>query len=287
MQNKPRFFLLFSLLVAAALLVRWEQPAGALGAAGVPEAPEQEVLSEALPDGSILLTRLPGFAAQLAPAGDCAVPPPVLLSPADGAQLDTLIPDYTWQQVEAGVSSYRFQLSRQPDFATLDESVVFRTSSPSPGADMTGFARSNLLPDTTYYWRLASICEASDQAGAFSAPFSFRTGPAGGPILPAPTLLLPADGAAVLSTLVTFSLSPVDGAIEYQYRFYDSPDDEWDDWSRLLIRPGATATSSFTAGETLYWRAAAVNSYAVGEPSAMRSFETVTPLQLYLPAVIG
>jgi hypothetical protein len=254
----------------------------------VPETtPEFEEIFDVLEDGTIIVTRVEVSTEPVTPSMlACAQPAPTLVEPADNAQLDTLIPDYQWQQVAAEVFRYRFQLSRQPDFSVLDENPIFRTSNPSPGSTMSAFSRSNLLPNTTYYWRVASICEDTDEMGAFSAPFSFRTALPGGTILPAPILLAPDDGATVTSTNVTFSLATVVGAVKYQYRFYRSEDDEWDEWFRFIMTAHTSTVSSFDPEESYYWRVAAVNSYAVGEPSTQYAFMTVEPLKLFLPAII-
>jgi hypothetical protein len=238
------------------------------------ETSQYEEIYEVLKDGSIVVTRTRVLPTQIQVTQVCTQPAPNLLEPANGAQLDTLTPDYLWEQVSAEVFRYRFNLSRVPDFSVIDEDVIFRTSSPSPGSPMRGFSRSNLISDTTYYWRVASRCEESGEEGPFSAPFSFRTAPPGGVILPAPNQLTPEDGAVVGSTRVTFGLEEVSGTLKYQFRYYNSPTDDWDDWFRLQISQDPLATSTFDPQETLYWRGAAQNSYAVGTPSVRRSFTT-------------
>ncbi len=290
MHTPRRFSLLFSLIIVIAallILTTISSPNSTIQAASSSTAWLQyEEIYDLLEDGTVLITRMAHPPQVVSTMMVCTQPPPVLIEPADNSQLDTLIPDYQWQQVSANVFRYRLQLSRQPDFSLLDENVVFRTSNPSPGAIMDGFSRSNLLPDTLYYWRVATVCEDTDELGAFSGPYSFRTAPPGGVILPAPILLTPEDGATVIASLVTFALAPVDDAVKYQYRFYRSPDDDWDSWFRLMIRSDTSTSAGFDPNETFYWRAAAVNSYAVGEPSAQWSFVTMEGLKVYLPTVI-
>lgn len=238
------------------------------------EPAHYEEIYEVLKDGSIIVTRIQVVAEQIQATQTCTQPAPTLLEPANSAQLDTLIPNYVWEQVSVDVFRYRFHLSRSPDFSAIDETVRFVTSNPSPGSPYNGFSRSNLISDTVYYWRVASICEDTGEEGPFSSPFSFRTAPPGGIILPAPNQFAPNDGAAVGSTRVTFSLGEVNGAVKYQFRYYHSQADGWDDWFRWQSRKGPLSTSIFDPQETIYWRGAAVNSYAVGTPSVQRSFTT-------------
>ena len=135
---------------------------------------------------------------------------PILISPADGSNLDTLIPLFT---VDAGndpnATGLVLQLSRGQHVP------------PIPGGDIhidctQGICQErhlvNLIPAMTYYWQTYLIC--GDTVGPHSEEWSFAAG-SEGTILPAPTLRSPADGSTLPGTTVTLKWSSVSGAAEY------------------------------------------------------------------------
>ena len=279
MQTKKSFRLVPSLIIpvmmaALALAILNSPPRLVRANPPFEEPAHYEEIYEVLNDGSIIVTRIQVIPEQIQATGVCTQPAPTLLEPTHGVQLNTLIPDYIWTQVSAEIFRYSFQLSRFSDFSSVDENVTFYTSHPSPGSPYNGYSRTNLLPNTLYYWRVASECEDTGEAGPFSSASSFRTAPPGGVILPAPNLLAPDDGATMGSTRVTFSLGQVSGAVEYQRRYYHSQADGWDDWFMWVSGRNPLTTQTFDPQETIYWRGGAVNDYAVGTPSGQRSFTT-------------
>jgi hypothetical protein len=135
---------------------------------------------------------------------------PTLISPADGSNLDTLIPLFT---VDAGndpnVTGFSVQLFYGP------------VGPPAPWHnhfDCTqGICQGrpypvNLISARTYYWQTHLIC--GDNVGPHSEKWLFATG-SGGTILPAPTLRSPADDSTLPGTTVTLKWSSVSGAAEY------------------------------------------------------------------------
>jgi hypothetical protein len=76
---------------------------------------------------------------------DSVPPPPTTQSPTDGEAGISTNPHFSWSSI-ANAQSYRFQLSRNPNFLSMvqDISGVAGTS-----VDVTG-----LLNSTTYYWRV-------------------------------------------------------------------------------------------------------------------------------------
>ena len=86
------------------------------------EPPQYEEIYEVLEDGNIVVTRTQVLPSQVQATQVCTLPAPALLEPANGAQLNTLVPDYLWKQVSAEVFRYLFQLL---SFFTDMTQVVF------------------------------------------------------------------------------------------------------------------------------------------------------------------
>jgi hypothetical protein len=230
---------------------------------------------QVLEDGSIIVTRTRLSSEKaLQATQECTKTPPILSEPANGAQLDTLAPEYYYLQ-NSETSRYHIQVSASETFAETVLDINYSVSNPISGQRSRIHSFNNLAPNTTYYWRMNSRCEDWTQ-GEYSPVWSFRSGPSGGTILPAPALLAPDDGASVGSVRVTFVAEQVSGAERHQFRWYDSDPADWDDWSHLVFINWNPPVfwDTFDPQETLYWRVVAGNSYAWGTPSATRSFTT-------------
>ena len=105
----------------------------------------------------------------------CTLPPPTLISPIGGGQINTLVPYFEWSRT---ASVYRIQISTTSSFSTLlDINLWYLSASMNPRADMN----FNLAPNTAHFWRVASVCDDSQQ-GTFSSPASFITGDVTGPL---------------------------------------------------------------------------------------------------------
>jgi hypothetical protein len=92
-------------------------------------------------------------------------PAPVLISPTNTAQNQSITPLLTWESVEEA-ETYRVQVSRNTNFTTTVVNLVTdETEHQITGA---------LLYLTQYYWRVRSITE-SGTAGDWSSAWSFRT----------------------------------------------------------------------------------------------------------------
>jgi len=272
---KARVLSVFIFVAGLALLlgVAFGAKGSEVSAADTP--PQFRDVYRVLEDGSILVTRTrlaPEQALRATQA--CTKTPPILSEPADGAQLDTLVPDYFYFAVP-GTSEYNIEVSTSTTFSNTVLHVTYVRVEYVPGQRNDIWSDDNLLPNTTYYWRMSSVCE-NDEEGAYSPVWSFRSAPSGGTILPDPALLAPDDGATVGSVQVTFVTEQVSGAERCQYR-YSSDLADWDHMyteTTLGYRDCNVHQDIFEPEETLYWRAAARNSYAWGTPSASRSFTT-------------
>jgi uncharacterized protein YjdB len=91
---------------------------------------------------------------------------PTLLNPSNGAKETSTTPSLQWNAV-TGAKTYRVQISRESNFATLIlDNAALTTNS---------IQVNNLLAGVTYYWRV----QASNEAGNsnFSATWAFSTKP--------------------------------------------------------------------------------------------------------------
>jgi hypothetical protein len=123
----------------------------------------------------------------------------------------------------------------------------------------------NLTPDRVHYWRVFVKC--GQDRTLYSDVWSF-TPNSGGPMLPPPALLAPANNALVTSAMVTLQWVPLDGATRYivRYRSVGGLD-------RFAGGPDAFAIiGPLSAGTTYEWSVSGVNNYAIGAPSQQWRF---------------
>jgi hypothetical protein len=237
--------------------------------------PQFHEIYQMLEDGSIVVTRTQLASESIIQATQvCTKAPPHLSEPVDGAQLDNLVPDYKFFVI-SDTFEYYLEASAYETFSETIRSVTVIVSNPISGELHSLGSLDNLSPNTIYYWHVASKCE-DEEIGTYSPAWSFRSGPPGGTILPAPTLLAPDDHAPVGSIRVTLAAEEVSNAERYQFRFYHSEPVDWSGWFRSIMTYHSTpmVQSTFDPQETYYWRAAARNNYAWGNPSGSRSFTT-------------
>jgi hypothetical protein len=207
---------------------------------------------------------------------ECTLPPPTLLEPVDGTQVDTLVPRIAWQR-EPGVYEYQYQLYTSPTFDTgFVDDITFVGSDPNKDSPVATIPGDNLQPDTLHYWRVASICADIDKQAAYSEAFTFRSGPAGGTFAPPPAnLIAPADGTTTGSVRVTFLFSEVANAEEYEIPLYKTREyAEQDRPFRSLSTSDTKDTDVRFPEETVYWRVKTRNTYGWGTLSAISSFTT-------------
>ena len=136
------------------------------------------------------------------------------------------------------------------------------------------YDEENLDPETTYYWKVWLTC--GDVESPHSELWSFTTG-SDNLILPAPTLLSPADGSEIWSKDLPVRLDweAVAGADEYRVVLlrYD-----FGEWYRNY-ETTVTATE-FVIPFSLYqntwykWYVQPINDYAIGTASSAWMFNT-------------
>ena len=191
---------------------------------------------------------------------------PTLIGPADESNLDTLIPLFTIDPSGNPLATkFKFHISIDPGFTSPYPTFSIPITNPDP-FEFRLF--ENLNQNTTYYWRAWHICDGVD--GPFTEIWSFTTG-FGGIILPAPSLIAPANGSTLTSLPETFEWTSVSGAIDYVLRLSKvgfSGD-------IVYLRTETQVNIDGLDPDTTYeWWVAARNDYAVGDPSAVWQFNT-------------
>jgi len=200
------------------------------------------------------------------PSANVAPPnAPLQLLPEDEDDDVTIPARLSWMRNEHAWS-YEFEVSPKSDFSE----ITYRRSSLLDTTSRAYYLKLN----TTYYWRVR--CENGGGSGEWSAVRSFST-VAGKPI--APMLLSPENDAMGLTTDVSLTWLPVDGAesyhlvVEYkQLNMYVTLTEE------LQLMDSTFSVSGLTNGERYYWRVRAQNGMGVSPWSERWSFVTVPKL---------
>jgi hypothetical protein len=189
---------------------------------------------------------------------------PVLIAPADGSTLDTLIPVF---QADSGTNPNATDLQLE---ACLDRGFTdcpYRMHSESRARGIWQHRPVlNLAPATTHYWRAYLMCGTT--RGPHSEVWSFTTG-SGGRILPGPDLVSPADGATLAGVTVSLEWSPVSGAVQYQANYQDGG---W--WYTSLETGTKSMVDELLANTSYEWWVQARNDYAWGAESPHWQFST-------------
>lgn len=189
---------------------------------------------------------------------------PALLSPANGATLNTLVPLFRWNSGNDPRAT-EFTLDASKDLS-FDYTEGLRSSYDAQGIH-EGRLSWNFDPGTTYYWHAYLMC--GDIQGPYSDIWTFTTG-SGGTMPPGPNLVSPADGTTLAGTTVTLRWSPVAGAVEYNV--YQKKAGSYAVYWR---ENGTEATLLGLAPNTTYeWWITARNDYAWGAESLHRHFIT-------------
>lgn len=212
------------------------------------------------------------------PSSPDDVPPaPILLSPADNATLDTLLPRFFVDTTVSNVQiSPRIQVSRDPGFGQLSAGVTF-CGWTRPQSQFDYLTSENLLPNTRYYWRARSAygdaCSNPNLSwGDWSPTWSFVTG-SNGAILPAPQLASPANGSVVPLVRPTLSWQSVPGAVGTEIVGRPLPpvinpgDFGWGITWEIGVTTSAQVYRDLTAGQTYEWYVRFRNEYAWGNQS--------------------
>ena len=189
-----------------------------------------------------------------------SLPAPALMVPADGATGVLLTPTLIWNPV-SGTAGY---------------SVYLGTTNPPPSMTLTGITSytpsGSLTPGTTYYWTVASRDPNNGNAESKAPVRSFVTGTSS---FPAPTLVLPSDGATGVPLTPTLSWNSVPTSAGYSvYLGTANPPPV----VLLTAATGYTPTTSLNASTTYFWTVSSrdPNNGNAESKAPVRSFSTVT-----------
>jgi hypothetical protein len=194
--------------------------------------------------------------------------PPILISPANGAHLDTLIPTFvvdTSSSYPPG-SSLCLALDTHPDPAPC------WLYSGVSGAQYSFHFWDNLLPNQVYYWKVGINTEGGnpENAQVWSAEYSFVTG-SSGTILSAPVPVSPANGSTVASNGLSLTWNAVPGAVEYAVFI-----GVLNSYSRTVYFSNSPQVQlpDLSPNTQYQWYVQARNSYAWGTASPTWNFTT-------------
>ncbi len=187
---------------------------------------------------------------------------PTLIEPVDNASDLSLNVEASWQAV-AGATGYLVQLSTSEDFSRL----VLNEMTPQISTTF-----NDLLPATTYFWRLQAT--APNASGAFSDAFSFTTTQVDpNSILAAPQLLAPSDGSVEQATILTLAWQAIDGAT--QYRIQVSQDTTFATTTvDTVVVASVVQLENLAPGTTYRWRVQGQNDASAGPFSDPFEFTT-------------
>ena len=202
------------------------------------------------------------------------LPAAVLISPANGSGGFQGSANLVWANI-ASAQTYHLQVSLDPAFASL---MIFNDSTLVD----TTHLMTTLENNTTFYWRVRG--RNANGSGPFSAAWTFGT------MLPAPVLLLPANGSTGQPLSETFRWSKVTNAVTYQLMLATDST-----FGSGIVKNDTTLTDTTRVvnglqnGVYYYWRLRAKNAMGAGSYSPTFSFRTIGiyPTQVVLVAPVS
>lgn len=175
-----------------------------------------------------------------------------LVAPEDGAIGVATRPTFEWT-TSLGAGSYRLQVATDSGFA-------------NPVIDQSGLVSTSTTPTTVlnlatmYFWRVQA--QSDSIVTADGAPRSFTT--AVGAIPGSFTLVTPAGGSTVFTTLPTYSWTSSSGATSYRLEVSTDPA-----FQNPVINQSGITTTSVTPSiallplTTYFWRVSSVNASGI------------------------
>jgi len=236
-------------------------------------------ISSTLPSGRITSAQVTGTVALrkqpqggpiylplvMTPNLDCPTIP-TLISPANGATVDSLIPTLTWDSGnESKAIAAELEIERIGSGSTNEIwSSYWKTGV------RTHIPSGNLENGQTYRWRVRLDC--GETWGDYSAQWTF-TPSYDGAVVAAPQLVSPAYGSLVDSTTVTLKWSAVPGATFYTVYLTES---DFPFFYPFFTTPNTEETIDFyfDSDTTYLWRVVARDDKAYGPVSETWEFTT-------------
>jgi hypothetical protein len=187
-------------------------------------------------------------------------PPPVLLSPANGATGLPLPVTLTWDSA-ARATLYRLQVAVDSNFTTMTYNDT--TSGASRSKTFTF-----LLNSTTYYWRVSSANAAGTSGYSAVSRFTTLSPPS------APTLIIPVNNAEGVTSAPVFAWSVPQNAQSYRLQVARDSifTSIYSDDSNIVNT--SWQTGPLQSHTRYYWRVRAKNSVGTGAWSVAFTFRT-------------
>ncbi len=203
---------------------------------------------------------------------------PILISPDDNAVLQTLIPTFRWDmgQPRPGVST----IACLAWGTSVDELDGCWVSGFGSNGLQQHIAHFNLEPDTLYFWRVGFIYDFNYDDIHWSGTRRFTTAPAGGVVLPPPTLISPANESAIPQDEIVLIWSEVAGAVRYDVTVRNIDTDNgygWAEYEGTRLNLSSMAWWGIEPGDNYKWTVAVRNDYAWSDESAPWSFSVLPP----------
>jgi len=204
---------------------------------------------------------------------DVTVPSvPTMLSPADGAKLNSTTPTLSWSSV-AGAPGMTYSLQIAYDIAFTSFKVN------ATGLTTTTYTTA-VLTQGTYYWRVRAV-SGTGNASEWSTPWSFTVDTTAPGV---PTLLSPASAARTNNTTPTLGWSAVTDPSGVTYSVQVSTSSAF---TTTVVNVSGVAATEYTVSPALsaqlyYWRVRAVDG--AGNSSSWPTARTFT-IDLTAPAV--
>ncbi|MFC1997475.1 cadherin-like domain-containing protein [Chloroflexota bacterium] len=198
---------------------------------------------------------------------------PTLISPSKGSNPNTLIPTFQWNNgnVTDITEVHLLLLLHEDDFPN---DWVYWVTAYDGSFDEERYDETNLVPATTYYWKVWLRC--GEIESPHSEVWSFTTGSAD-LILPAPILFSPADGSEIWADdlPVILQWSTVTGAEEYKVVIMKWNSGSWyRDWYTTTTETEYIIPYTLTQNSYYKWYVQPINDYALGTTSSEWMFET-------------
>jgi len=186
-----------------------------------------------------------------------------LVSPAASATVSG-VPYFTWTP-QNWAAKYTVEVYKNGDTLFSPANRVLTQTTP-----IAAWAPTTNLPAGDYAWRVQRL-DQSSRAGPWSSGRVFTLRPA------APTLITPADLAAVSKSNILFTWTTTQSAVSYKFQSSVATDFASLTENVTTVMTAWSPTSSYNAG-TYYWRVSVLDAAGnVLSTSGYRTFTTFTP----------